>query len=84
MLLDMALVRAIDALDLYIRASRRNPTLVQDDGLRNVIDAAGRSILKSFGQWNRTMGIKTRCFRDGIRYDRVAKPERARRSRYGG
>jgi hypothetical protein len=46
LVLDMVLVRAVDALDLYIRASRRNPALVQDDGLRNAIDAAGRSIFE--------------------------------------
>lgn len=48
LLLDMALVRAVDALDIYIRYSNRKPFLIEDMDLRNSIDTAGRSIFKKF------------------------------------
>lgn len=46
MLLDMALVRAVDGLDMYIRYSRRKPCLIQNVSLRNAIDGAGNSVYK--------------------------------------
>jgi hypothetical protein len=49
MALEMALVRATDALDVYIRLSRRKPALIADISLQQRIDAAGRSVLRKFG-----------------------------------
>lgn len=46
LMLDMALIRAVDAIDVYIRDAMRQPTLIQDVGLRRSIDQAGRSIFK--------------------------------------
>jgi hypothetical protein len=46
LILDMVLVRAVDAVDIYIRASRRLPGLIQEETLRNKIDGAGRSIFQ--------------------------------------
>src|SRR5882724_2955678 len=40
MLLDMALVRSVDALDVYIRHSVRKPFLTQSNALRVDIDKA--------------------------------------------
>ena len=48
LILDMALVRAIDAFDVYIRNSMRKPFLVQDIALRIEIDRAKISIFKKF------------------------------------
>ena len=48
LLLDMALVRAVDALDVYIRHSNRKPFLIQSPHLRAEIDKAGLSIFKAF------------------------------------
>lgn len=48
LLLDMALIRAIDALDIYIREAIRKPALIQSRLLREKIDAAGISIFKKF------------------------------------
>jgi hypothetical protein len=46
LLLDMALVRAVDAIDVYIRESIRKPRLVQSPTLRSAVDKAGQSIFK--------------------------------------
>ncbi|SDI13363.1 hypothetical protein [Alloyangia pacifica] len=46
LVLDMALIRAVDAVDVYIRDSMRQPTLIQDAILRGHIDRAGRSVFK--------------------------------------
>lgn len=46
MLLDMALVRSVDSLDIYIRHCRRTPQIIQDSQLQASIDAAGLSIYK--------------------------------------
>jgi hypothetical protein len=48
LILDMALVRAIDALDVYIQHSRRKPSLVQSQSLQSEIDGAGRSVFRKF------------------------------------
>jgi len=48
LILDMALVRAVDALDIYIRHSRRKPSLIQSQALQDDIDGAGLSIFKRF------------------------------------
>lgn len=44
LVLDMVLVRAVDSVDVYLRVARRLPGLIQESGLRNRIDGAGRSI----------------------------------------
>lgn len=44
LLLDMALIRAIDAIDVYLREAVRKPTLLHADSLRRDLDAAGLSI----------------------------------------
>lgn len=46
LLLDMALIRAIDAIDVYLREAVRKPTLVQSDAFRRDLDAAGLSIFE--------------------------------------
>ncbi len=46
LLLDMVLVRAVDSVDVYIRAARKQPSLIQNPALRNSIDGAGRSVLQ--------------------------------------
>src|SRR5262249_14158572 len=48
MVLEMALVRATDALDFYISQLRLAPTLLQDSVLRNEIDGCDRSVLRKF------------------------------------
>ncbi|KAA9366149.1 hypothetical protein [Ochrobactrum quorumnocens] len=48
LLLDMALARAVDSLDVYIRRSRRRPELIQDKELQSEIDGAGRSVARKF------------------------------------
>lgn len=48
LLLDMALVRSIDALDVYIREGMRKPFLIQSPALRSEIDRAKLSIFKKF------------------------------------
>lgn len=48
LLLDMALIRAVDALDIYIKHSNRKPFLIEDVELRNRIDGEGRSIFWKF------------------------------------
>ncbi|WP_370034221.1 hypothetical protein [Qipengyuania mesophila] len=46
LILDMVLVRAVDAVDVYIRSARRSPSLIQNEMVRNRIDAAGRSVMQ--------------------------------------
>jgi hypothetical protein len=46
LILDMALVRAIDAIDVYIRECIRKPNVIQSSTLRREIDGAGLSIFK--------------------------------------
>lgn len=46
LILDMVLVRAVDAIDIYIRTARRLPSLIQDQALRDSIDGAQRSIFR--------------------------------------
>jgi hypothetical protein len=53
MLLDMALVRAVDALDIYIRYSIRKPLLSQSSTLRTEIDKANQSISGKFAALER-------------------------------
>jgi hypothetical protein len=48
LILDMALVRAIDALDVYIQQARRKPSLIQDKSLQREIDGASPSAFKRF------------------------------------
>jgi hypothetical protein len=48
LILDMALVRAVDALDIYIRHSNRKPFLIEDSALRDKINAAGRRVFMKF------------------------------------
>jgi hypothetical protein len=44
--LDMALVRAADAIDIYLRMSRRCPALIQHQDLKNAIDTSQNRILQ--------------------------------------
>ena len=44
LILDMALVRAVDSLDVYVRRSRRRPILFQAVGLQSAIDGNAQSI----------------------------------------
>src|SRR4051794_38354746 len=46
LVLDMVLVRAVDAVDVYLRMARRLPSLIQEEGLQSGIDGAGRSIFR--------------------------------------
>lgn len=46
LVLDMALIRSVDAIDVYLRDAMRLPALIQDDQIRRQIDQAGRSIFK--------------------------------------
>jgi hypothetical protein len=46
LLLDMALIRAIDAVDVYLRNAVRKPALIQSADFRRDIDSAGLSIFK--------------------------------------
>jgi hypothetical protein len=48
MLLDMALVRSVDSLDVYIRTSMRKPSLIQEGVLRVEVDRAQQSIFGKF------------------------------------
>jgi hypothetical protein len=48
LLLDMALVRSVDALDVYIRYAIKKPTLIQSEGARIAIDRAKLSIFGKF------------------------------------
>lgn len=44
LILDMALIRAIDAIDIYLRDAVRNPALIQSVSFRSGLDSAGLSI----------------------------------------
>lgn len=44
LILDMALIRAIDAIDVYLRDAVRKPTLIQSADFRSSLDSAGLSI----------------------------------------
>ncbi|OOY16490.1 hypothetical protein BMI85_05260 [Thioclava sp. DLFJ4-1] len=46
LVLDMALIRAVDGVDVYLRCAMRKPTLIQDQALRSEIDRANRSVFK--------------------------------------
>lgn len=46
LLLDMSLIRAIDAIDVYLNHAVRKPTLIQCPKLRSNLDSAGISIFK--------------------------------------
>ncbi|WP_156877954.1 hypothetical protein [Sinorhizobium americanum] len=46
LILDMALIRAIDAVDVYLREAVRKPALVQSRDFRRDLDSAGLSIFK--------------------------------------
>ncbi len=48
MLLDMALVRSVDSLDVYIRTTMRKPSLIHSGVLRVEIDKAKQSIFRKF------------------------------------
>jgi len=48
LILDMALVRAVDSLDLYFLESQRKPKLVQNVDLRCALDNARRSVMNKF------------------------------------
>lgn len=50
MVLQMALVRATDALDAYISWIRREPSLIQDPNLRNKIDGHGNKVFCRFDE----------------------------------
>ncbi|TXC74071.1 hypothetical protein FSZ31_04955 [Sphingorhabdus soli] len=44
LILDMAPIRAIDAIDVYLRDAVRKPALIQSPGFRSSLDSAGQSI----------------------------------------
>ncbi|MEG3190796.1 hypothetical protein [Lysobacter sp. D1-1-M9] len=46
--LDMALVRAVDALDAYLSTAYRKPSLFEAASLRSEMDKAGHSVAKKF------------------------------------
>lgn len=46
LILDMALIRAIDAIDVYLREAVRKPALVQSERFRSDLDSAGLSIFQ--------------------------------------
>ncbi len=48
LVLEMTLIRAVDALDAYISWSRRKPSLIQNADLRNDVDESGNRILNKF------------------------------------
>ena len=48
LILDMALVRCVDALDAYIRLSNRSPALIQSEGIRSKLAKCGHSV---FGKY---------------------------------
>ena len=48
LILDMALIRSVDALDIYIRLSNRKPFLIQSPKIRSEIDQVGRSVYGKF------------------------------------
>ncbi|MBZ9962586.1 hypothetical protein [Mesorhizobium sp. BR1-1-2] len=46
LILDMALIRAIDAVDVYLREAFRKPALIQSNEFRRELDAANLSIFQ--------------------------------------
>ena len=48
LILEMTLVRCVDALDMYIRESIRKPTLIQSPELQSSLDKCGRSVFEKF------------------------------------
>jgi hypothetical protein len=48
MMLQMSLVRATDALDMYLSLARRKPALIQDTTLQQRMDACGHSVFGKF------------------------------------
>lgn len=46
LILDMVLIRAIDAIDVYLRESIRKPTIIQSDAFRRDLDSSGLSIFQ--------------------------------------
>lgn len=44
LILDMAMIRAIDAIDVYLRDAMRKPALIQSTDFRSSLDSAGLSI----------------------------------------
>jgi hypothetical protein len=48
MMLQMSLVRATDALDMYFSLAHRKPALIQDTTLRQKMDACGHSVFAKF------------------------------------
>ena len=48
MMLQMSLVRATDALDMYLSLARRKPALIQDTALQQRMDACGHSVFGKF------------------------------------
>ena len=48
LILEMGLIRSVDALDTYISWTNRKPFLVQSSSIRNQLDGAGRSIRDKF------------------------------------
>lgn len=55
LVLDMALIRALDAIDVYIRDAMRQPFLIQESRLRSDIDSANRSIFKKLNALSRNL-----------------------------
>ena len=47
-MLQMSLVRATDALDMYLSLARRKPALIQDATLQQKMDACGHSVFGKF------------------------------------
>jgi hypothetical protein len=48
MMLQMSLVRATDALDMYLSLARRKPALIQDANLQQKMDTCGQSVFGKF------------------------------------
>lgn len=57
LILDMSLIRAVDAIDVYICDAMRQPYLIQDSYLRSKIDKAGRSIFEKIKTLNENLPI---------------------------
>lgn len=48
LILEMCLVRSVDALDTYISCANRKPFLIQASDIKSGIDGAGRSVRRKF------------------------------------
>jgi len=56
--LDLALIRAVDALDAYMSWSLRKPSIIQQTEFRSALDKAGNEVWAKFEAFNRqTMGL---------------------------